>query len=184
MPGFAPSEERVRFADRSGRLLLYFDMMQPDLPPMTNGVQVEGPTGAEPLIAHPGQVTVVTSWASWCGVCKAEMPALRTLRADLGVEIRAVSVEPRDDFRKVQAFLRRNGVATFAPLRDPAGVLGPMLGTRAVPASLIVDKYGQVVGLFRGGAPWHSQSLRGWLRALQQAQSPEESRVAHSSFVK
>ncbi|MEM9049319.1 MAG: TlpA disulfide reductase family protein [Pseudomonadota bacterium] len=184
VPGFALGEETVRFVDRNGRLTMYHQMALPDLPPIGSGPTVEGRTGPEPLFDRPGAVTIVTAWASWCHVCKGELPRLRDLQADLGVAVRPVSVEPRDNRRRVETFLRNNHAATLPALRDTAGAVMPMLDTRAVPASLIVDKYGQVVGRFRGAAPWHSPSLRGWLKALQDAQDADASRRAHIPFVK
>lgn len=184
MPGFSISEEKVRFVDRSGRLVMYFDMVLPDQPAFSQGLTVEGPTGPEPLIVQAGEVTIVTAWASWCHVCKGELPKLRDLRAELGVTVRAVSVEQRDNRRKVETFLRKNGAATLPALRDTQNRLMPLLDSRAVPASLIVDKYGQVVGRFRGAAPWGSPSLRNWLQALQDAPDAETSLAAYRSFVK
>jgi cytochrome c biogenesis protein CcmG, thiol:disulfide interchange protein DsbE len=128
---------------------------------------VPGPTGGALLPSTPvvtlegaatdlrrvlrGRVAIVSLWATWCEACVGEIDALNRLQAQAARRDDAVvvGVAVGEDRETVAAFARRRGL-TYAQWVDEAFRLADALGEPRVPATLVVDRGGQIV--FRGGA--------------------------------
>lgn len=112
-----------------------------------------------------GRPTLVSLWATWCETCLTELDALGRLSqqaAERGAYVLAVSEgESRDT---VAAFVKARGLA-YPQLVDEKFQLADALGQRSVPATLVVDRKGQVV--FRGAALDEAA-----LKALDRALAP------------
>jgi thiol-disulfide isomerase/thioredoxin len=98
-----------------------------------------------------GRAALVTFWATWCDTCLGEIEGLKRLdaqtagRSDALVVGVAVGEEPAT----VAAFARAWHMA-FLQLVDEDFLLVDALGQRRVPATLVVDRAGQIV--YRGDA--------------------------------
>ena len=110
---------------------------------------VDASTGAGRTLAQfQGHVTVVNFWATWCGPCRAEMPAFERLHqrwSGRGVRFVGLSDEPGD---LASRFGRELGVAY--PLwtgTDQVAELSRRLGNRlaVLPHTVILDPRGMVV---------------------------------------
>jgi thiol-disulfide isomerase/thioredoxin len=58
-----------------------------------------------------GRPAVVNFWASWCGLCAAEMPAFQGVHRRLGQRVGFVGVDQRDQRDPALALARRTGVS-------------------------------------------------------------------------
>lgn len=142
-------------------------------------------TGGETttLGAMRGDVVLVTVWATWCNVCKVEMPRLDALAEAYdgrGLVLAPLSVD--DDsggaaMTKVADYIAAEGFAHIRPMLDVNLAHALAIGVEGTPTSIVVDKFGQVVAGFRGPAPWDSAEMRGWLDELIAADTPETSRA-------
>ncbi len=97
-----------------------------------------------------GRPAVVNFWASWCGPCKDEAPALKRAHARLAREggtVLGVTVD--DSTPDSQAFVREFSLP-FPSLRDVDGELGEDFGRTGVPETFVLDAQGRVVALSRG----------------------------------
>lgn len=124
---------------------------------------------------YGGQVTLVNIWATWCGPCREEIPALDSLYRALapqGFRIAAVSIDT-DDSEKVKAWIATYGVA-FDVLHDQSGDIQQTFRTTGVPESFLVDKRGRIMRIVYSAAPWTSPSNRRIVEELL-AQDPEGS---------
>jgi len=132
----------------------------------------KGPDGADTtLAALDGRMRLVNLWATWCGPCKAEMPALDRLQAELGgpdFAVVAINVETRN-LDKPPQWLRDNGITHLAYYADPGGRVLPMVqkdtGSQGLPTTMLIDAKGCTLGVMKGPADWSGSDARRLLEA-------------------
>ena len=91
-----------------------------------------------------GKVILLNFWASWCGPCIAEMPALQRLHdklKDRGFSVVAVGVD--DEIAALDEFRRKFGLS-FPILVDNAGVTKRLYKNTGVPESFVIDAAGKI----------------------------------------
>lgn len=115
--------------------------------------------------AYAGRPLLINVWASWCGPCVREMPALQRFAGDQsgnGVQVVGIAL---DDANAVRAFVRRAGVRypilVDAPGPADAGVrLGNPKGV--LPYSVLVSADGRLVRQHLG--PFADDEIAQWAR--------------------
>jgi len=100
---------------------------------------VEG--GSIDLAAYRGRPLIVNLWATWCGPCRREMPALERLAKEQRGKLAVVAIDQREDPSVVQSYVKRFGV-TFAVGVDDGQRLGTDLHLIGLPSSFFVDRNG------------------------------------------
>jgi thiol-disulfide isomerase/thioredoxin len=95
-----------------------------------------------------GKPIVLSFWASWCGPCRAELPALQEL-ADKHPEAQVVGVNFQDSKSDAQALQDELGF-TFPSVSDD-GTLAAQLGLQGMPTTFFLDDAHRVVGIVAGG---------------------------------
>lgn len=105
------------------------------------------------LADHAGEVIIINMWATWCGPCRAEMPALQTFydeHRDQGLEILAVNNTVNDGEASVQDFVDEFDL-TFPILLDRDGDVTRQYQVRSLPATFVIDRSGVVRSVIFGG---------------------------------
>jgi thiol-disulfide isomerase/thioredoxin len=102
------------------------------------------------LEGHP---LLVNFWATWCGPCREEFPAL--MRAykkykDQGFIVIGVNYQDDNSDEGVLTFMR-NSVADFPIVRDVGERVGRMYGVRGLPTSFFIDRKGIIRDIVVGG---------------------------------
>jgi peroxiredoxin len=105
------------------------------------------------LSEYRGEVVLINFWASWCGPCRQEMPALDELHnryRALGFTVLGVNVE--EDSRKAREVLKDLQVS-FPVLLDDRSTVSRLYDIVAMPSTVLVDRNGNIRYLHKGYQP-------------------------------
>lgn len=110
---------------------------------------VLGGAGEGSIGDYRGRWVLVNLWASWCGPCREEAPALDDFAQryrKLGVSVLGINVQDNSD--DALAFLRDNGVA-YRQLRSVGDERSAAFGSTGVPENFLVDPRGRLALIWR-----------------------------------
>ena len=122
---------------------------------------------AATLSAYRGKVVILNLWASWCGPCRAEMPAIQQVYAanrDRGLAVLAVNSTIQDTAVDAQTFAQNLGL-TFPILLDPVGAVSGRYLLRALPSTFFIDRKGVIRTVVFGG-PMSAATIETKIEAL------------------
>ena len=125
------------------------------LPKEFLGVELRAASGSSfKLSDFSGKVLLVNFWATWCGPCRSEVPALVTLHKQFqsrGVEIVGLSTEnPTASAESVRKFVDELKVDYPIGWASPELYAALTQGTDRIPQSFIFARDGHVVKHFIG----------------------------------
>jgi thiol-disulfide isomerase/thioredoxin len=106
-------------------------------------------TLASLLAGTGGRPALVVFWASWCGPCAHEAPALERFSQSPSGHGRIVGVDWSDALRGARAFIRRYGWS-FPNVRDAEGTVGNAYRLTGLPTTFVVDARGRIRTVLRG----------------------------------
>lgn len=143
-----------------------------DPPQALGALAFNGPDGnAMTLGDLSGKTLLVNLWATWCAPCRAEMPALDELQAEMGgdkFEVVAINVDAGGD-EKPRAFLEEVGIKSLSYYRDNTiGVFNDLKRRSlalGLPVTLLVDDKGCLIANMNGPAEWASEDAKHLIRA-------------------
>jgi len=97
------------------------------------------------LSAQNGKVILLNFWATWCGPCVSELPALEQVYEKLkGQGFTVVGVAINDSPEDVAAYRQKFGL-TFPIIIDPDGVSKKRFDLKGVPESFFLDGDHQII---------------------------------------
>jgi thiol-disulfide isomerase/thioredoxin len=99
----------------------------------------------EMLEEYRGRVVVVNYWATWCGPCVHEIPALNRAVREFGGEVVFLAVTD-EDFPIVETFVQKNPIAAKVARFTSAPATGKMAAFAygARPTTVVIDREGKV----------------------------------------
>jgi thiol-disulfide isomerase/thioredoxin len=148
------------------------------------------PKGLLPLSAYPAPTTVLKDmdgepyrlaenkgawvfvhfWASWCGPCIKEMPAIQKMTEILQPEgLKIALINTAEDEDTVFSFLSTYA-PSLRPLMDRDGQVTEKWQPRGLPATYLVDPGGRVRFQALGGRDWDTPPYIAFLRQLMTSQ--------------
>jgi thiol-disulfide isomerase/thioredoxin len=118
------------------------------------------------LAAFKGKTLLLNVWATWCVPCRAEMPELDKLQAELGsdkFQVVAVNIDTSRPERP-KKFFEDAGMKALTLYADPKANIfyelkqaGKALG---LPVTMLIDPEGCQLGLMNGPAAWRSADAK------------------------
>ena len=161
-PAEAPAAEAGETPDRVTRELstgtLAAFVVHPEPKPVGDIEFVDAEGTPLSLADWKGRVVLVNLWATWCGPCREEMPALAELQRQLGsedFEVVAISLD-RQGAEVAKPFLEDVGADALELYLDPSTKVLAEFRAVGLPASMLIDRSGREVGRMFGPADWAS----------------------------
>ena len=122
-----------------------------------NNVPIHDNEGKQLALSRfAGKIVLLNLWASWCSPCVRELPALDRLQQRLGGEdfvVVAVSLDSDHELAR-KMFNERLAIEHLKLYFEPAEQLGRFFPVDVLPASFIIDRKGQAMGLMRSYVDW------------------------------
>ena len=118
------------------------------------------------LSEYRGQVVLINFWASWCGPCRQEFPLLDALHQKyqpMGFTVFGVNVEQE---RELADKVLREIPVTFPILFDDRNEVSEEYDVDAMPATVLVDRSGEIRFMHRGYKPGYEDLYEKQVRAL------------------
>ncbi len=143
-------------------------------PPRPLQLAFKGPEGEDMTTADlAGKTVLLNLWATWCVPCREEMPALNALQSSMGgndFEVVAVNIDtgsdqkPRNFYQDYKidklAFYSDSSMGVFNAVKKEGLAFG-------LPATLILDKKGCLIGAMNGPAAWDSEDAKALIGAAK-----------------
>ena len=125
------------------------------------------------LSDYRGKVVLLHFWATWCGPCREEFPALEKLNQQMQSKpfvLLAVSEDGKSAKQDIERF-SRHVKFSFPIYLDRASAAADAYRVAGVPESIVIDPKGNIVQRFTGPQDWNSRDM---LKFFEKLFSPQE----------
>ena len=112
-------------------------------------VEVLGTDDQASLADYRGKWVLLNVWASWCGPCKQESPALQAFAEANRSKLTVIGVDTQDASEDGLGFVDEYDLG-YPQWHDGDGDYADDLGTAGVPESFLVDPSGKLVAHYPG----------------------------------
>ena len=117
---------------------------------------------------YRGKIVFLNFWATWCGPCRTEMPAMdRLYREFKGKDFEMLAVNVKDKRDDALKFMKELKISYPVAL-DQEGEIGLLYGAWGLPTTYLIDREGRVLARMWGPADWHSTTARHLIKSLIQ----------------
>lgn len=143
------------------------DLVETSPKPVTITVQDRDGRDLTPA-ALGGKLTLVHFWASWCGTCRTEFPAIDALQREMreeGLQVAAVSLD-RLGWPAIDRTTTALEIREVTLLHDRNRDAAQALAVPGLPTTVVLDGQGREVGRIVGAGDWDDEALRAKLRRL------------------
>lgn len=131
-----------------------------------------------------GKVIVLHFWATWCGPCRVEFPALLRAAKIMEKDVIFLTISGDDDDAPVRKYLAAakdaagvkpdNMLYGFDPMKV---IIGDLFQTTAFPETYIIDPQMNMRRKFKGGVDWSSLEIINYITDLKSSPAVKTSAV-------
>ncbi|MFT5709187.1 MAG: thiol-disulfide isomerase/thioredoxin [Oceanospirillaceae bacterium] len=119
------------------------------------------------LAYFKGKTLIVNFWASWCGPCRTEIPAMNRAWAELkDKNVAMLAINYGEDKDSVAAFIKDYPI-DFTVLLDENNVTSQDWKIMAMPTTIIVNSKGQVIERILGPREWDSEEMLKAIKSIR-----------------
>ncbi|AMV36284.1 carboxypeptidase regulatory-like domain-containing protein [Planctomyces sp. SH-PL62] len=119
-----------------------------DEAPAIDVERIDGPKGRFSLAERRGKVVVLDFWATWCGPCIAEMPAMKELQKTFGGDPRfeLVGVSCDNGAAVAARYAEKEGLNWTQAFAGPMGTsVAQVYGVRGIPSTFVIGPDGRIL---------------------------------------
>ena len=122
--------------------------------------------------SEKGNVVIVNFWATWCPPCKAELPSLNNLYAQMldRKDLKIVTIPYNDSPENGLKYFKDNGF-NLPILVDAGGQAAYRYGLTGVPETFFIDRKGVLRKWIKGPIHFDSQDAINYINTLLAEQS-------------
>lgn len=125
-----------------------------------------------PFSAYKNKALLITFWATWCGVCRQELPQLSSYyEGNKSDDFAVLAVSNEDELDLIRSYAQPQQFS-FNVLQDPRSALWSLFSISAIPTSVLVGADGFVKGIFQGARDFASPTFRAIRAALAASAAP------------
>lgn len=142
-------------------VIIFFGLLRPEEIPNVSGLSMEVGSLPAPYVNtsapafelnnlagekiqledYRGKIILLNFWATWCGPCRLEMPALQNRAEYFDDDLVVLAVNNAEDSSIVQAFVDELGLS-FDILLDPEADVQHLYQVRGYPTTYLIDSEG------------------------------------------
>ena len=132
----------------------------------THVTRIEDPLSVD----YRGHVVFLNFWATWCGPCKIEMPAIEKLYREFRPKgLAVVAVSSDSEGAAVTRPYRDSLGLSFTIAHDPEMLVGRLYGVHSLPMTFLVNREGVITHQIFGARDWDDTEARSGIRQLVQS---------------
>jgi cytochrome c biogenesis protein CcmG, thiol:disulfide interchange protein DsbE len=98
-----------------------------------------------------GRVVVLHFWATWCPICREEMPVLEEAARSRGAEVVVLGINLGERKRTVEGYVREHAI-TFPILLDARGAVASDYKVLSLPITIMIDRQGRLADAVHMGS--------------------------------
>jgi thiol-disulfide isomerase/thioredoxin len=118
------------------------------------------------LASFNGHYVLLNLWATWCGPCVRELPALAKLQHDVPTLTVVAVSEGRENAADTERFLKARGAGLLRVYVDPDHAFLAALGAFGLPLSVLMNRKGLEQAKAIGAAEWDDPEAITYMRTL------------------
>ncbi|MBI1260553.1 MAG: redoxin family protein [Rhizobiales bacterium] len=114
-----------------------------------------------------GKTVLLNLWATWCGPCREEMPALDALQARLGsddFEVVALSTDSKG-LELARSFHQETGIKNLRLFNEPTSKASFVYKAFGLPTTILISPDGHELGRLVGPAHWDTAEAEALINA-------------------